>query len=392
MAEHPTIKSIADLLIRDSRDIVRQWLARVADRVTVDERYLFPSEDLLDHVPRLVEGIARAVHGSEPISVDTTVVLKAKELGKLRFDQGFSAQQILWEYQLLGDVILYRLDQADIRPAAPDGQMAMRRLYEALTAVQRATMDEFLDHYQRTIHEREDRLRGFNHALSHELRNEVGAILGAARMLRERFVAESPEQRERFVTMVIENAERVEHLVQNLLELSRVEVDTRRHRNVLLRHAVEESARSLRNFAQSRGVELRVSEALPDLEVNGPAVELALTNLLANGIKYCDPSVAQRWVEVRPGAATEDGCVVVEVADNGLGVPEEDRGRLFERLFRSSATQELDGTGLGLYLVRTALRGLKGDVWAEFPTSGKTVVAFTLPARRREDRSSLPSE
>jgi signal transduction histidine kinase len=388
MAEHSTIQSIADLLLRESEDIVRQWLARVSDRVTVDERFLFPSEDLLDHVPRLVEGIARAVSGREPISVDTPVVMKAKELGKLRFDQGFSAHQILWEYQLLGDMILHRLDRADVYPEGPHGRMVMRRLYEALSAVQRATMDEFLDHYQRTINEREDRLRGFNHALSHELRNETGAILGAARMLREGFVAESPEHRDRFVTMVIDNAERVEHLVQNLLELSRVEVDTRRHRNVLLRHAAAEAARSLRTFAQSKGVEVRISESLPDLEVNGPAVELALTNLLANGIKYSDPTAARRWVEIRPAPSSEEGRLVVHVVDNGVGVPEGDRSRLFQRFFRSSATSDIDGTGLGLYLVRSALRSVNGDVWTEFPESGETVFAFTLPARRSEDQST----
>lgn len=389
MPEHPT-QSLADLLVRESEDIVRQWLARLSDRVTVDERFLFPSEDLLDHVPILLEGMARALVSREPISVDTPVVLKAKELGKLRFDQGFSARQILWEYQLLGGVMLNRLEEVGGYPAGPEGQRVVRRLFDALTAVQRATVEEFLDHYERTIHEREDRLRGFNHALSHELRNEIGAILGAARMLRERFVVESPDDRERFVGMVIDNAERVEHLVGNLLELSRMDADTRRHRNVLLKHAAEEACRSLREFAESREVELRVRD-LPDLEVNAAAVELALSNLIANSIKYHHPARDDRWVEVRARVADRDGCVVVEVVDNGRGVPEQDRPRLFERFFRSSDTAaDVDGTGLGLHLVQSALHGLNGEVWAEFPDTGETIFAISLPARRSHD--SAPGE
>lgn len=386
MSEQPT-RSLADLLVRESQDIVRQWLARLSDRVTVDEQFLFPSEDLLDHVPLLLEGMARALVSREPISVDTPVVLKAKELGKLRFDQGFSARQILWEYQLLGGIMLNRLEAAEGYPAGPEGQVLIRRLFDALSAVQRATVEEFLDHYERTIHEREGRLRGFNHALSHELRNEIGAILGAARMLRERFVVESPEDRERFVGMVIDNAERVEHLVGNLLELSRLDSDTRRHRNVLLRHAAEEACRSLRDFAESRGVEVRIA-ALPVLEVNAAAVELALSNLMANGIKYHDPARTDRWVEVR--AELADGHrVVVEVADNGRGVPEDDRPRLFERFFRSSeAASDVDGTGLGLHLVESALHSVGGKVWAEFPDTGETVFAFSLPARRSDDRET----
>lgn len=380
---------MADLLVRESEGIVRQWLARVADRVTVDERFLFPSEDLLDHVPLLIDGLARAVVGMGPINVDTPVVLKARELGRLRFDQGFSARQILWEYQLLGAVILNRLEEVDGYPEGPEGQVVVRRLFDGLNAVQRATVEEFLDHYERTINEREDRLRGFNHALSHELRNEIAAILGAARMLREGFVIESPEQRERFVGMVIDNAERVEHLVGNLLELSRLEGDSRRQRNVLLVHAAEEAARSLREFADARGVQLRLGE-LPSLEVNAAAVELALSNLMANSIKYHDPEATDRWVEVR-ARSSEDELVVIEVVDNGRGVPEEDRSRLFEQFFRSGAASDVDGTGLGLHLVRSALRGVNGEVWAEFPETGETIFAFSLPARRSADEDDPQS-
>lgn len=388
MSEPHATQTIADLLVRESEAIVRQWLARVADRVTVDERFLFPSEDLLDHVPLLVEGLARAVAGAGPITVDTPVVLKAKELGKLRFEQGFSARQILWEYQLLGAVMLNRLEELDGYPEGPEVQVVVRRLFDGLTAVQRATVEEFLDHYERTINEREDRLRGFNHALSHELRNEIGAILGAARMLREAFVLESPAERDRFVDMVIDNAERVEHLVGNLLELSRMEGEARRHRNVLLRHAAEEAARSLRDFADARDVDVRIDE-LPPLEVNAAVVELALCNLMANSIKYHDPGATERWVCVRSRPGTEADCVVVEVVDNGRGVPEEDRPRLFEQFFRSGAASDVDGTGLGLHLVRSALHSVNGEVWAEFPGTGETIFAFSLPARRAldEDRA-----
>ncbi len=387
MADGSITQSVVDLLRRDSEDIVARWLDRVSERVAVDRRFMFPSEDLLDHVPRLVTGMARAIEGSEPITVDTPVVLKARELGRLRFDQGFSAHQILWEYQILGAIMLNWLEESDVFPSGPEGLGVTRRLFDALTSVQRATMEEFLDHYERTISEREDRLRSFNHALSHELRNEVGAILGAARMLREGFIAEAPEKRDRFVAIVVANAERVEHLVQNLLELTRVQEEARRQRNVGLVHAAREAARHLREFAVSHGVRIHVSEDLPALEVNAAAVELALTNLLANGIKYHDPECDDRWVEIRPGPNDQRGCVTVEVVDNGRGVAAKDRDRLFERFFRSTGTGDVHGTGLGLNLVKKALESVDGRVWAEFPPSGETVFAFTLPARREDDEA-----
>lgn len=386
---HTTTRSVAALLVREKDEIVRRWLSRVSDRVTVDERFIFPSEDLLDHVPRLIEGIAAAIEGDTPLTVNTPVVLKAREMGRLRFDQGFSARQILWEYQLLGSVVFHRLEESDVDLEGAGAGLVIRRLFDALTAVQRSTMEEFLDHYERTIHEREERLRGFNFALTHELRTEIGAILGAARMLGERFVVQEPEQRDQFVRIVVDNAERVEHLVGNLLELSRVQNDSRRHRNVLLKHAAEEAARQLRAFAEARGVEIRLAPDLPGIEVNAAAVELALTNLIANGIKYHAPDRDERWVEVRAERTDEEGegGVTVTVADNGRGIIDEERPRLFERFFRASSSDGVEGTGLGLHLVKTAIVGVGGDVWAEFPESGETVFVFTLPARRREDDS-----
>ena len=377
-------RSVSTLLNAGSQEIVRRWLERMTERVTLDDQIIFPGDELLDHVPLLIEGMARALLSLEPVTVDTPVVMKARELGKLRFDQGFSAHQILWEYQLLGSVMLSYLEERERLPEGPSGQKVMRRLHDGLLAVQRATMEEFLDHYERTIHEREDRLRSFNHALSHELRTEIGAVIGAARMLREPFVLQAEDQREKFLSMVLDNAERMEHLVQNLLELSRLDGDSRRHKNVLLTHAAAEAARHLREFADSRGVVVRIAEDLPALEVSAAVVELALTNLIANGIKYHDQDkpAGERYVEIRPGTTDEPGCAVVEVADNGRGIAEEDREHLFDRFFRAETADGVEGTGLGLYLVRTALRNVGGEAWPSFPESGETVFCFSLPARR----------
>jgi signal transduction histidine kinase len=143
---------------------------------------------------------------------------------------------------------------------------------------------------------------------------------------------------------------------------------------------------------------------LPDVEVNAAAVELCLTNLVSNAVKYADPANPHRWVAVdgtvepdgSPGPADDsadggarggDGVeVVVRVRDNGLGVPEAQREGLFRRFFRAhehSATH-VEGTGLGLSIVRETVRALGGRVWAEFPDVG-TVFAFAIPARRAGD-------
>jgi signal transduction histidine kinase len=119
-------------------------------------------------------------------------------------------------------------------------------------------------------------------------------------------------------------------------------------------------------------------------------VELCLTNLISNAIKYADPDAPARWVEVggELAAGEESGPeVVVRVRDNGRGVPEDQRAGLFQRFFRAHehSAQHINGTGLGLSIVRETVRAMGGRVWAEFPEGG-TVFAFTVPARRRTER------
>lgn len=387
MGDVVKVQSLAAALRANSEEIARRWLERLAARVAVDREFVFPSEDLLDGIPQLIQGIAHHVsEHTEDVSADMTVMLKARELGRLRYEQGFSARQILWEYDLLTAIILQFLDEAE--PGAPDGTVprGFRSLLRALAGIQRATMEEYVERSEAQVKEREERLRAFNRALTHELRSDLGAILGAARMLREDFVIAEPEHRDRFTTMVIENGERLEILLANLLELARIDIDTRRNRNVLLGHSAAEVARRFRGLAESRSVRIEIAGSLPPLEVNAAALDFCLTNLVVNAIKYRDPEQSDSWVRIQASetAAADREFALIEVVDNGRGVPEHDRPKLFERFFRAQNATTEEGTGLGLSLVREFIERLGGRIWADFP-AGETVFAFTLPARRAGD-------
>jgi signal transduction histidine kinase len=386
MQDPTRTRSLADALLSGQEEITRRWLERISARVSLDRQFIFPSADLIDHVPLLIRGIAAHVADEEDILVDAPVSAKSRELGRMRFSQGFSAHQILWEYELLGAMILQYLEELD--PALPKADLPsdfVRSLLQALMVIQRATMEEYLAHADAQVREREDRLRGFSRALSHELRNDIGAVLSAGRMLREGFVIEDEALRERFIEIVLNNGQRIEQLLRNLLELARIDIDSRRNRYVLAAHAAAEAARQLREFADRHQVRIEVDPALPQLEVNAAAVDLALTNLIGNAIKYHRPDAADRWVRVQSVASSHPGEITLEVVDNGRGVPEEDRPQLFERLFRASHTTDVDGTGLGLSLVRDAVERAGGRAWADFAESGETIFAITLPARRIDD-------
>jgi len=129
---------------------------------------------------------------------------------------------------------------------------------------------------------------------------------------------------------------------------------------------------------------------LPSIDVSAAAFELCLSNLIANAIKYSDQSKDKRWVEVRAHVvAPEDGGpseTIVEVEDNGIGVPEDKRTELFSRFFRAheETKGEIEGTGLGLSIVRETATALGGRAWAAFHDDGTTFF-FTMPHRRSED-------
>jgi signal transduction histidine kinase len=386
---------LADVLatrLRDSRDdLTARWLDRIAARVSLDPNKIFPTQDLLDHVPVLIEGIAAYVADpSSIVSSDMTVIGKARELGALRHSQGFDQYQILKEFEVLGGILLNFLgevsESSDVQCTRGELLACARRVFHAVSLIQQATSTQFLQLITDRVAEREERLRAFNRALTHEFRNRIGATLGAGQILEIEGV--EPDKQRELATLIVRNARGMQGILDNLLELTVVGADARQHRHVRLPKAAAEVGRELREMAGAQGVELSVAPDLPDVEVAAAAVELCLTNLVSNAIKYNDPDEAVRTVSVRGElGAQRDGAseVIIEVADNGVGVPESERGQLFERFFRAAhGPREVEGTGLGLSIVKETVKSLGGRVWATFPEKG-SVFAFSLPCRREAD-------
>lgn len=385
---------LAASLRAERRNLVLHWLERIRDRVAVEPDRVFPTQDLIDHMPLLITAVADYLEDpGDEVTINMPAVVKAMELGALRHDQGFPVRQILWEFEILGGVIFDHLsripvpDNAAREPA--EFMRAAHRVFRAISAIERMSTLRYLQASTRETHEREQRLRGFNRALSHELKNNLSVILGAAAMLREDFVQQDPSQLGRFGELILRNAQQMSATIANLIELSRMEGDSRHQRNVLPCHIVPEVARQLRDYARTHGVEVTLQTDWPDVHVPSGVAELCLTNLIANAIKYHDPGKDRRTVDVsgwiQEAPEGEPAELIIEVRDNGRGIPEWAAQHLFQRFFRVSDDDGIEGTGLGLSLVRDAVRSVGGRVWHE--PSGREGAAFRLafPARRHDD-------
>ena len=380
--------------LRDAKvDLTMRWLERISERVSLDPNRVFPTDELLNHVPLLIVGIAAYLENpSAEINVDMPVVGKAMELGALRHAQGFDVYEILKEHEILGGILFNFLaqvaDTLDADCAKSELLTCGHRLFRAVTIIQETTTTHFLRLAGEEVRAREEHIRTFNRAVSHEIKNRIGTILGASDMLHE--LPDMPaDQRTKFVDIVRRNARSMQSAVTNILAVGRSGVDVRQQKRISLRAAAGEAVRQVREAASAAKVDLRLSPDLPEAEVSAAGVELCLTNYLSNAIKYADSTRTECWAEVTATHETGPagvGELVIRVRDNGLGVPIDKRAHLFERFFRAHETvTDVEGTGLGLSIVRDTAQSLGGRAWAEFPETG-SVFAFSLPDRRLRDQ------
>jgi two-component system sensor histidine kinase KdpD len=210
-------------------------------------------------------------------------------------------------------------------------------------------------------------------SVSHDLRTPLAAITGAASSLLQAPAPQAAERRELAET-IYEEAERLNRLVANLLDMTKLESGT-----VPLKrewHSVEEVVGSalgrLEEGLAGRRVETVMPSDLPLVPIDAVLVEQVLVNLLENAIKYTDPGSGLR-VSARP----EPGGVGVEVADEGPGVKPGDEERVFEKFYRGSSAPR--GFGLGLAICRAIITAHGGRIWAENRTPHGVAFRFTLP-------------
>jgi len=389
-------KALATQLRESRAALAERWLERISARVSLPANRVFPTKDLLDHVPLLIAEIADYLENpAEDVGGDAPVLAEAVELGELRHQQGFDAYELLKEYEVLGGILFHFLsEEADKLPQHADPAemlVTSKHLFRAISIIQQTTMSHFLRLADERVAEREDRLRAFNRMISHEIRNDIGAILGAADLL-SRVPDEDGDKRRHFAGIIQRKARSMTATVNNLAALSHLGGKAHEHRHVQLPEAVAESVRQLRDAAAAAKVDLRVASDLPEIEVNAPVVELALANYLSNAIKYARREHGDTYVEVSGAEAeTETGReLVVRVSDNGPGVPQDKRDRLFDRFFRAHDKKTpVEGSGLGLSIVRETVESVGGRAWAEFSDRG---AAFFIALPMRDSEARAPAE
>ena len=212
-------------------------------------------------------------------------------------------------------------------------------------------------------------------SVSHDLRTPLAAITGAATTMLDSGTRLDSRIQQELLESIRDEAERLNRLVQNLLEMTRLESGALQlHRDW---HPLEEvvgaalgrMAKSLAN----RLVAVNVPPDLPLVAMDDVLIEQVLVNLLDNAVKYTPPESAIRII-----ATATDRKVTVEVADHGPGLPHGQEDRVFEKFYRA-APRNRQGAGLGLAICRGIVEAHGGRIWAQNLPEGGVAFLVTLP-------------
>ena len=219
--------------------------------------------------------------------------------------------------------------------------------------------------------------RDFVANASHELKTPLTSIRGYAETLLDDDLPENLTLE--FLTSIRKNSLRLEHLVEGLLDLSKLESGgwTGRRESVDTKEVAEEAWQVVRDIKDKDGIAFDI---LGDFSVMGDREGLfhVFRNLLENSIRHTDSGGS---INVSM-ALTQDSMVEVVISDDGEGIPNESLPRIFERFYRADSARARDfgGTGLGLAIVRHLVSEMGGEVVAESQLGQGTAVRFTVPA------------
>ena len=214
---------------------------------------------------------------------------------------------------------------------------------------------------------------------SHELRTPLAAVYGAAQTLLRHDFALDETGRERFVSLIADESERLgrivnEILLANQLDAGRLDLESEPFDAHDLVERVVEATRM--HAPPSVSLEVEASNGLPPVAADADKVRQVMVNLVENAIKY---SPDGGHVEV--GVEEQDGSIRFHVRDEGLGVAPEDQERIFEKFYRADPqmVRGVGGTGLGLYICKELIDRMGGRIWVEPNGEQGSNFVFDLP-------------
>jgi len=284
------------------------------------------------------------------------------------------------EERRVGSLMLFNLGQ-ELRFTPSDNRLLLAVAAQLAATLERERLRR--EATEAEILRRTDELKTvLLNAVSHDLRTPLASIIAAVESLQQHDVVWTEEERQEFLEMIADEARRLDQLVSNLLDLSRIQAGKlqleKQWRD--LGTLIADVIARLRPRLAAHRLVIQVPDRLPPVPVDELRISQVLVNLIENAAKYSPPgstiTVSARWV----GQAIE-----IAVEDEGPGIPHETIPHLFAPFYRAGGDgARPQGTGLGLVIAKHLVEVHGGRIWAENRPSGGARFAFTIPLAEQE--------
>ncbi|PZW31967.1 two-component system sensor histidine kinase KdpD [Thermosporothrix hazakensis] len=255
-------------------------------------------------------------------------------------------------------------------------------LDQATAVIDRARLQQ--ENLQVELLRRTDALRtALLSSVSHDLRTPLASIKAAASSLLQEDVEWNPEERRSFAQAIETEADRLNRLVGNLLDMSRIEGGALKPEKewYLVNELIYDVLERLSPMLRGREVRTTIPDELPPVEIDYLQMDQVLTNLIENAVRYTPPASP---IEVSVEARSQD--LLISVGDYGPGIPPADIERIFDKFYRVLETKRKNtsimGSGLGLAVCRGLVEAHGGRIWAENREGGGALFRFTLPLEK----------
>ena len=257
-------------------------------------------------------------------------------------------------------------------------------LDQAASVIERARLRR--ESLQIELLKRTDALRAaLLSSVSHDLRTPLSSIKAAASSLLQEDVQWDEEARRSFALAIEHEADRLNRLVGNLLDMSRIEGGALKPEKEWypVDELIHDVLDHMQPVLQGRTVQTDLPDDLPPVELDYLQMDQVLTNLIENAVRY---TPAESPIEV--SAQIDGEQMVISVADRGPGIPQADKERVFDKFYRVLGTQRnaatIPGSGLGLAVSKGLVEAHGGHIWVEDRPGGGSIFRFTLPVGKAE--------
>jgi signal transduction histidine kinase len=231
------------------------------------------------------------------------------------------------------------------------------------------------DGFERLVGERTAELEAFNYSVSHDLRAPLRALDGFSRALTEDCADELSVEGKRFLQLIRDNANQMGALIDGLLAFSRLGRQGMSRAAVDVRRVVDSVLEELAPELAGRDVQFSLGE-LPMCDADPVLLRQVYANLLGNAVKF---TRSRQCGRIEVGSHTTSGTRVWFVVDNGVGFDMQYAANLFETFHRLHRSDEYEGTGIGLALVRLIVQRHGGEIWADAVQGSGATFSFTIP-------------